>query len=627
MQQLQSGNISTKLNCFSEKKPKLIDFSQIGTFPINQKLLSILAGPIEKSLHIDKINSLYEVSAKEGPSSSFFKNVLETMGVSYDISFDDIEKIPNKGALILVANHPFGAIEGMILADLLLRVRQDTKILGNYLLHHIPEIREKIIPVDPFGHPNSPKANIKGLKHAIRWLRNGGSLVSFPAGEVSHFQFPKFRITDPKWADHMAALIRLGNAGTVPIYIPGRNSLLFQLLGLIHPRLRTMLLPRELLKKQKKRVKLYVGKPISWKKLSSFDTDRERVDFLRLNTYFLKNRIQKRRFGLLPAPVKRPITVHRIIPSAPKERLKKEIERLPKNCMLIEKEGLAVYLTQSNEIPHLLNEIGRLRELTFRQVHEGTGKAVDLDRFDAYYQHLFLWDRRNSQLIGAYRLGPVDRIIKKYGVQGLYSSTLFRFRAKFIERLGAAVEIGRSFIRCEYQKKYSSLLLLWQGIGTFISRNPKYRILFGPVSISRDYHSVSKNLLIRFLKENNTDSELSRFVKPRHPYRLKRVSGIDGKSISKMLKDIDDVSILISEIEEDGKTVPVLLRHYLKLNADLISFNVDHSFSKVIDGLIRVNLETTEPRLLKRFMGPEGFKKFSHYNASSTVRPTRGQQQ
>jgi hypothetical protein len=238
-----------------------------------------------------------------------------------------------------------------------------------------------------------------------------------------------------------------------------------------------------------------------------------------------------------------------------------------------------------------------------------------LDHFDAHYIHLFLWNHTTSEVVGAYRLGLVDRILEDFGPKGLYTNTLFRFKPDFMSRLPPAIEFGRSFIRPEYQKKFNCLVLIWRGIGQFIRRHPRYQVLFGPVSISRDYHSVSRMLLVRFLKENRFDHSLSAYVAPRQPYRSPSVGWLDEKALKAAFRDIEDVAFLISEIERDGKGVPVLLKHYLKLNAKLLGFSVDKAFSDVVDGLLMVDLRATDAKIVNRFIGsrtagqnqPDGF--------------------
>jgi len=600
---------------------KLIDLKKATKNPYARGLMTVLQTPVEKCLSLNRLNDYYTRFYARldacNDARQIFQAALESLRVHYTISSSDLEKIPDKGSLIVVANHPFGGLEGVILGRILLEVRSDVKILGNYLLKQIAGIRDSIISVDPFAGEGATAANMRGLKEAISCVRNGGVLATFPAGEVSSFDPVQRRITDPQWAVNVGGLIRRTKASVLPVYFPGNNSLFFQLMGLIHPRVRTALLPRELVNKSDHQVNVYVGKVISWSKLQRLESDRAITDFLRGNTYFLKNRTEKkRRFPSIPLPKSAQPPQKKIIAPVATELLYKDVAALPGDCLLIEKGDLQVFIAGSDLIPDLINEIGRLREVTFREVQEGTGNSVDLDRFDAYYQHLFLWHRQKQELVGAYRLGRTDKILQQYGPGGLYTNQLFRFKPALLKKLTGALEMGRSFIRLEYQRKFNSLMLLWKGIGEYIARHPQYKILFGPVSISKDYHSVSRNLIVRFLKTRKSDPALSRFVSPRRPYWEAKLKGIDQELLLSRFQDIEDISLLISGIEKDGKGIPILLRQYLKLNGNLISFNVDKEFASVVDGLLLVDLTQTDPRLLKRFMGENGYNTIRQYHSN-----------
>ena len=599
--------------------PKLIDLYQAAGNPISRFLLYFLNSPLENLLSLGALNRVYEKYYKKTVHCKDLKEIfhlgLDTLNVTYSVSRTDLQKIPPKGPLVVVANHPFGALEGVILGAVLLKVRPDLKILGNYLLKNIIGIRDTIISVDPFVSGQSTASNLKGLKEAIRWVKGGGVLATFPAGEVSSLKLGQGRVIDPVWSSHIGGIIRRTQATALPVYFPGRNGAVFQFLGLLHPKLRTALLPRELINKKNKRIELHIGKAFSWRKLQRFETDAQMMNFLRINTYFLRNRTSRVKKAPMVSPFKSSShpTHEPIIEAVSPFLLQHDIAALPAEQRLVQNGDLDVYIARMSQIPNLLNEIGRLRELTFRQVQEGTGRAVDLDRFDAYYLHLFAWNHKKRELVGAYRLGLADKILKSKGPEGLYTNTLFRFKPEFVKRLENAIETGRSFIRSEYQRKFNSLVLLWRGIGEFIARNPHYNILFGPVSISKSYHAVSKNLIVRFLQTNNLDSRLARFVSARNSFRSGRIDGVNSSMLISSFQDIDDISLLISEIESDGKGVPILLRHYLKLNGRLISFNSDKAFSKVVDGLLLVDLTKTDPKILKRFMGEKGYESITRY--------------
>jgi putative hemolysin len=586
------------------------------TDPFRKRLFSIASTVAESLLLLQQFNDIYNNISKNNETNLFLKDVLDNLNIRYFISEGDRIRIPTQGPAIVVANHPFGAIEGIILADILRSRRPDVKIMANHLLNCIPEMRELLIFVDPFGTRDALKSNVKPLKEAIRWVRNGAMLGLFPAGEVSHLRFPKPEITDPEWTETIAGIIRKTGASVIPVYFDGTNSALFQVAGLVHRRLRTVLLPRELLNKSNKNIQVYIGSPVSFERLSAFQTDREVVSYLRFRTYALRHRREKIstiKGGSMPSnPDKKKATV----PTSAMVnicQISLEVRNLNQNNVLIENDELAVYHARAHEIPNLLQEIGRLREITFRQIGEGTGKTVDLDRFDLYYTHLFLWNKKSQEVAGAYRLGDVNAIIQRYGENGLYTSTLFHYRPAFLQQMDNALELGRSFIRLEYQKLHSSLFLLWKGIGHFVARHPQHKTLFGPVTISNCYNTLSRQLMVSYLKTNNYTPDVAKLVKPRMPIRLTSLKGRETQAFTTLIKDMEELSGLISDIECDQKGIPVLLRHYLKLGGKMVGFSIDRSFSDGLDGLIMVDLTKCDTKLLRHYMGKEGATAFLAY--------------
>jgi putative hemolysin len=423
----------------------------------------------------------------------------------------------------------------------------------------------------------------------------------FPAGEVAHLNFSEGGVTDPEWNRNIARLIRLTGATVLPIYFVGANSVAFQLLGLLHPRVRTALLAHEFLNKNNRDIELRIGSPISPVKVKHYQDDLALIRYLRHRTYLLQSRDTLRRPPRLEVEPSGPGNVDVLMSN--------EIARLSNDQTLLETEDFLVLLAKASKIPNVLHEIGRLREITFRQVGEGTGRAIDLDPFDDHYWHLFLWSRAAQQVVGAYRLGPSDEIIKSMGVEGLYTRQLFAWKPSFLERIGPALELGRSFVRREYQKTYAPLLLLWRGIGQFLVRNPRYKVLFGPVSISTDYGTASRQLMVQFLKTYRQSPELAPLVRARNPFRT-RPFRIAEELVKAPVWDIEELSTLVADIELDRKGVPILLKQYLKLGGELVGFNVDRNFANALDGLIVVDLRKTDVRLLERYLTKEGAATF-----------------
>lgn len=587
---------------------KLIDLSQAIHRPLNRSFFEVVQGPVERFLSIDHINHHHErlhqsLFSAGSSDKSVFETILDVLKIRFACDAAEMAQIPPDGPLIVVANHPFGGVEGVIMGAMLSRIRPDVRVMGNYLLKRIAGLGDRIFAVNPF-EGRQARDSLQGLKQCLSWVKKGGALIVFPAGEVASWHSKEGRVSDPDWSPHVAALVRITRATTLPVYIPGRNSALFSMAGMVSPRLRTMLLARELENKTSRTFTIHIGRPIPWTHLKRHADDAAIIDYLRVNTEILNLRSSRSRssfagFGMNGGRNRR---IDPLIKAIPGPVMKQEVALLPEAQLLVKQGELCVYIARSVQIPNLLKEIGRLREITFRQVHEGTGRAVDLDDFDIHYHHLFLWNHDTSELVGGYRLGMVDRILHEFGSKGLYTNTLFRFKPELLRFLTPAIEFGRSFIRSEYQKKFNSLILIWRGIGEFISRNPHYKIFFGPVSISRDYHSVSKDLMVRFLTKTQMHTKLSPYVTPRRPYRASRFRFLKSAAIECAFRDIEDVSFLISEIEKDGKGVPVLLKHYLKLNGKLLSFSIDEGFSGVVDGLLMVDLRDTDTRLMRRFV-------------------------
>ena len=574
---------------------------------------------VENVLAFRQMNLIYARMRRARSDKPFSDVILDVLGIDWEPDAAAWERIPRTGPLVVVANHPFGGIEGLILAAILQRVRPDVRIMANYLLGMLPELRENLIEVDPFGGSGSGRRNLAPMREAIAWVKSGGVLGVFPAGEVSHLSLKQRCVTDPEWSDSVARIVKRSGAAVLPIFFDGRNSKLFQSLGLVHPRLRTILLPRELLKRQHTRIDLEIGRVIPNKQLARHEDAEEMTAYLRLRTYLLKSQSPSGRPRELPPH-------HQIDPSEgiyekiadaePVDVLEAEIDALPASHLLTKSSDLCVYYASASQAPACLREIGRLREVTFRKVGEGTGKTADIDRFDADYTHLFIWNRAERHIVGAYRFARADQVLAHRGIDGLYTSTLFKIKPELLQQIGTALELGRSFVRLEYQKSYAPLMLLWKGIGQYLVRHPQYRALFGAVSISNDYHDMTKQLLVHFLRHNGYAGDLAKLVKAKNPMRKRRRLDLDRGLLAAVVHDLRDVDELVAEIEIDHKFMPVLLRQYLKLNGRLLGFNVDPDFGNVLDGLMLIELENVDRQTLKKYFGSQEAEDYLAWPAS-----------
>jgi putative hemolysin len=512
---------------------------------------------IERLLAIDRCESVYrEAQQLDG---RFEARLVQALGLTIDVDGADLARIPPSGPLLVVANHPRGVVDGLAVSTLVHRIRSDVRILANGLLARIPELGDLCFFVNPFGGQRATAKNVKGLRDAHRWLGQGGALIVFPSGEVAHAALPNGSHADSPWQTTAARLAGATGAAVVPAFIEGRNSRWFYAAGRIHPRLRTALLPRELLNARGTAITVRFG--------TAAPRDALQSPVAATNAMF----------AAVEALRARPVT----------SPIEAEIQSLPSHACLIDESAFQVFCSPATAIPNALREIGRLRADTYRDAGEGTGADIDLDRFDRSYLHLFLWDRHEKRIVGAYRLGEARKLAADSGVDSLYTRTLFRYDARLLQRLGEALELGRSFVRKEYQKSHSALLLLWKGIGRFIVSHPQYRVLFGPVSISERFSDHSRQLLMAFLEQNHRDNDLASLVEALNPplpaLRIDPAAAPD---------------------------LPVLLRQYLKLNARLIGFNVDPGFGNVLDALMMVDLCVVERPILNRYLGRDGAASF-----------------
>jgi putative hemolysin len=587
----------------------------------HRKILAIMAGPLEHLLGLRQCQALYDQIKFKGDAHRFMHEVLCQMNVRPQVKPEDLENIPKKGTAVVVGNHPFGGIEGIILADILLSCRPDVKIVANLLLNRIPQLRELTIPVDPFSRSGAIRTNIGPMREALRWLKNGGMLLVFPAGEVSHLRMSPVEVADPAWSPAIGRLIRHTAAPVLPVFFQGHNGPCFQAAGLIHPRLRTALLARQLMAMRNRSVPIDIGRLIPFRWLQRYVGEAELMAYLRWRTYLLGHPARREKRGFQPPAIAAILKPRSLAAPQAADACRREIEQLAAEQLLVQNGAQWVLQATAEQIPCVLKEIGRLRELSFRAANEGTGKPLDLDRFDAHYLHLFIWNAEAGEIVGAYRLGATDVILERYGRAGLYSSTLFDSRMEFFRRLGPALELGRSFVRPEYQRFYSPLLLLWKGIGAFIARQPRYRMLFGPVSISRDYSDLSRRLIATTLLRHSQAKDLALMVKPRHPANLKpvRVRGCGHGPHPSALRDFKEMCSVIADVEFKQRDVPVLLRHYLNLGGQLLAFTIDRSFGRVMDGLIVVDLTMTDGKTLQRYLGVKGAARFLSYHGCGTV--------
>ncbi|WP_158281384.1 GNAT family N-acyltransferase [Sediminitomix flava] len=536
-------------------------------------------------LKLDQFNKLYS-QLHEYHGIELLEKALDELNISLSIDEEELKFIPKDGAFITISNHPFGLLDGVLLLVLISKIRPDFKVTANYLLSKMDPFKESFISVNPFGTGKK----MKGSRIVMDRLSKGHPVGIFPAGEVSTYYKEFKQITDKAWSKSAIRMIKNSNVPVIPIYFEGNNSLSFHLLGQIHPVLRTARIPSEFLKKKNSKIRVRIGSPISPKEQDTIENINDFGRYLRARTYILGTALSKNRAAKVrdtfqqlkkkPQPIIAPVDHY---------LLEDEIEEIRDTYRIHEHQDTEIYIAPYHKIPHLLTEIGRLREESFRAVGEGTNKSMDLDEFDRYYQHLFLWNKTDKKIMGAYRIGLGDKIMTKYGVDGFYLSTLFHLDPPMKETLEKSLELGRSFVAKDYQRKPLSLFLLWKGILLYLQHNPQYKHLIGPVSISNNYSQVSKSFLISFIRKHYFDPIISQWVRPRKAFAV-NFKKTDSDILTAYVHNLNSLDKLIENTEPQRYRVPILLKQYLKQNARIAGFNIDPNFNNSLDGLLFLNV-------------------------------------
>jgi putative hemolysin len=379
---------------------------------------------------------------------------------------------------------------------------------------------------------------------------------------------------------------------------------MFYRLSRIHEIFRTAKLPSELSTQRNRSIKVRIGQPISVKVQQEQETLEEFTELLRRKTYILANPYEKERLiNQLPGTIKIPKAPRRIASAVRTEVIEGEIEKLrEKDRRLLQSKNYEVFLAQKKDMPFILQEIGRQREMTFRAIGEGTNKSIDLDQFDEYYHHLFLWDDTEKQIVGAYRMGLGAEIFPQYGIDGFYLQELFRFEPELFPMMRRSIEMGRAYIVEEYQQKPMPLFLLWKGIVHTTLRHPEHKYLIGGVSISNQFSNFSKSLMIEFMKSNYWDPYVAQYIRPKKEFKVKLKDADKEFVFDETRADLNKFDKLIEEVEPGSLRLPVLIKKYIKQNARVIAFNVDPLFNNAVDGLMYIKISDLPESTVKPVM-------------------------
>ena len=546
---------------------------------------------------INKVNDLYD-KIKDLEGQELFDKLLEELNVKYLAFQEDLAKIPKTGPFILVSNHPLGALDGVIMCKILTEIRPDFKVMGNFLLTKIKPMEPYVISVNPFEKRKEAYSSMSGMREALKHLSDGGCLGIFPAGEVSNKNNEYNEILDKEWQEPALKLIKKAQVPVVPMYFHAKNSKLFYNVSKIHPDLQTLLLPSEMVNKREKPIKIRIGRPVTPKILNEYETPKELGAFLKKKVYMMKSYFEDRKSVAeflkvknLNISPKEEVVVQNIIDETPLAEILADRENLRKKegKMLFSNGDYEVYFTKFDEIPAMMREIGRQRELTFRAVGEGTNLPFDLDEYDKHYHHLILWDNVAQKIAGAYRMALGSEVMKNYGIKGFYTNSLFDFDQELQPFFKKVIEMGRAYISIEYQQKPLPLFLLWRGIVHVCLRNPEHKFLMGGVSISNRFSDFSKSLMIEFMRSHYFDPAVAQYVHPKNDYKVYLSERDKSLFFEGLDDDLNKFDKLIDDFEPEMR-LPVLIKKYIKQNAKVVAFNVDPNFNDAIDGLMYIRI-------------------------------------
>lgn len=529
-------------------------------------------------LCINKINRLYSPSA-DLSDQAFTEHMLNMYGITYDNNVSELNVIPKEGPFIIVSNHPFGAIEGILLYDAIARIRPDFKVMANFILSYIPNLKNVFIPVNPFTNNPEWGNSLGGIKTAMEHVSNGNGLGIFPAGEVSRYNGNKYP-EDIEWSVTIAKLVKKCKVPVIPFYFDGVNSKKFYRLAKIHSMLGTAMLLNELYNKRNRHFTIKIGKPILPSDIEVYDDYKKLAAYLRTRSYALEANINKEEIKnrntkqeSLPPPLKSYLLVN-------------ELDKIRNKSYLFSCAQYECFLADYNDIPNVIYELGRRREEAFRAIGEGSGKQLDTDKYDLYYKHLILWDKEENRLVGGYRLGIGKDIIEQKGINGFYISSLFKISDSFKDVLSKSIELGRSFVTVDYQKDILPLMLLLKGLMMVAYKYKDVNYFIGPVSISNWYPDFYKSLMVRYISTKFPCNEFKDMVQARTPFNVNFLKTDPDILLENNIATVEKFDRYMMKLSNGDYRLPTLFKKYLKLQSKFLCFNIDPDFNDTLDGLL-----------------------------------------
>lgn len=578
----------------ASRRLSLVSWLATPTTPFYKKALLRV---VDYIIGLHKMDRTFREAKLEGlDAETFCQRVMQALDIHL-AGTEAFNEVPKQGAAVVVANHPYGGIEGVAVLGEMLKQRKDVRVFVNRALGVFEEISPYFIFTNPLA--TNAKGNARSLKEAKKWLAIGGALVVFPAGRVSYPQ-QNNHVTDHPWNRMVASLATNAKAPIVPIFIGGQNRPLFYALGKIYFRFRMLMLVREMMASGGRTITFSNGGTVE--NLPDFMSAQQQTDMLNVLTYSNSQR------SAYQWAEDEQVDYQEIAQPQTPTNIEREIRHLPEEQHLVSFKHFDVYFGHWEQIPHCIAEIQRLREIEFRRHKEGSGKPQDGDEFDKTYTQLFIYDNQARQIIGAYRMGQTDRLMASEGLNGLYLSRMFNFGPAFVNQQHACLEMGRSFLIESQQRSFHGLLLLFKGIGHFLTKHPEYQTLYGTVSLSKMYQPLSVYFIERFLIEKNSD------VTPKCQFSHPRFEELE-RYLEEHGGDIDSLDWVISQLEPDGKGIPVLVRQYHNLGAKFHCLGLDPNFAQTPGLLLSVHIPSAPKRLLKMYLGKDLDSYLARHNA------------
>ncbi|MEL7429230.1 MAG: GNAT family N-acyltransferase [Pseudomonadota bacterium] len=589
-----------------------LDTAKVLGLPADAKPNALLMGLVERLTGVSHINAIMEDIGRPWPEAGpLIDDLFERLNIQWDIENPEMLEGLDDRPKIFVANHPYGLPDAFALFKVLTRYRKDIRIFANKLLAATQLEEPRLLFVDPFVAPGSQGQNRKSIATALKHLRNGGDLALFPGRICSHLKTSDWTISDSEWTDQVRNFVDICDGEMVPLYISGRNSMLFNLSGLIHPRIRTYMLLREFLRGGHN-FTFRVGEPVSASQLKRVSRSMPAGGFARSMVYALKTGSAKVHDlpHLIEPELRSPVETLAVERQGVATGGAEVEALLERHEMLVSQNGFRIYNMEPGLSHEALDIICEIRFQAYAAETTVSDPRELTDSFDAFYNHLVLWDENKKTVAGVYRYVLPDPATRKAAPENLVTSSIFNLSAEFEKLLPNSMELGRAAILPEYQKTYSPLMLLWRAILEVPRKNKAVRYLFGPVTMGQKYSPVSRELLRRFIMKHCGDKAMEGFVSPRNDLDFRIPKEVDLKRLEEACGNFSQLGNIVTGLEGGKRMLPVLFRHYANVGCRYIGFGEWKELDNATTGLTILDLHNISPSLIQRYFGEDGAKAF-----------------